>query len=666
MMNKEIITSRNHNRIFRFKRNLKKVVSFCAILVCGLILLIFIFRNLFFHLYLQKKIETANQKYHIDLVVGKTRIQGLSSILLSDITLKPDHADTLVRIGSVYADFSPWWLLFRKIVLRDLDMRNTRISFIKQNGITNYQFLLEGRSKNIEGNLELQKNYASQIDRLADIIFSFFPNSMNLENLVVSGYNEGKQVGFFMDKVEIKDHSFRSQLKVREDTLHSTWILDGKLNPSDHMAGFTVFSADPRKITVPFLKFRWGADVRFDTVTFTITEEQKEDDLTGISGSASIKGLYIEHAKIAVVPLLFDKLGVDFQVNVRKDNVELDSATAVTFNKLSFHPYFSYRSKPSKQITLRIHKPEFPAGDLFSSFPQGLFSNLDGIKVKGKLSWYLDFFVDLAIPDSLRFETELRRHQFSVLSYGTSELLKINEPFLYTAYEKGVPVRTFMVGPENPDFRTIDKISPFLKLAVLGSEDAGFYQHRGFLPDSFRESIITNIKEHRFARGGSTISMQLVKNVFLNRNKTIARKLEEALLVWLIENQGLCTKDRMFEVYLNIIEWGPDIYGANEAARFYFRKDASKLTLAESIFLASIIPRPKWFKYSFDENGHLRTSAQDFLKLLSGKMLKKEQITQQEYEKFIPDVELKGASKLLLKKTGIIPADTLEEGDLGL
>ena len=451
-----------------------------------------------------------------------------------------------------------------------------------------------------------------------------------------------------------------------EDSLNSTWVLQGKLNPSNHIAGFTVFSGDQRQITLPFLNCRWGAEIRFDTATFNITEEKMDDTLTGIHGSASIRGLYIKHGKIATLPVLFDKLGIDYLVKVGKDNFELDSSTLITFNNLDFHPYLSFRPKPSKQITFRIHKPEFAAEDLFSSLPQGLFSNLAGIKVKGSLSWFLDFFLDFEKPDSLVFETELRRYHFEILSYGNSDLLKINAPFSYTAYEKGVPVRTFIVGSENPDFRTIDKISSYLKLAVLGSEDAGFYQHRGFIPDAFRESFITNIKERRFARGGSTISMQLVKNVFLSRNKTIARKLEEALLVWLIENQGLCSKDRMFEVYLNIIEWGPNVYGANEAARFYFKKYVSRLTLAESIFLASIIPRPKWFKYSFDENGHLGKSSVDFLRLLSGKMLRKEQITQQEYEKFIPDVELKGAAKLLLKKTDSIPPDTLDEGGLGL
>ncbi len=107
----------------------------------------------------------------------------------------------------------------------------------------------------------------------------------------------------------------------------------------------------------------------------------------------------------------------------------------------------------------------------------------------------------------------------------------------------------------------------------MTSEDGSFFYHNGFNPNAFRESIVTNIKEKRFARGGSTISMQLVKNVFLTRNKTLARKIEEALIVWMIENKNLVSKQRMYEVYLNIIEWGPGIYGINQARQILFRKN---------------------------------------------------------------------------------------------
>lgn len=131
-----------------------------------------------------------------------------------------------------------------------------------------------------------------------------------------------------------------------------------------------------------------------------------------------------------------------------------------------------------------------------------------------------------------------------------------------------------------------------MQYAVLTSEDPSFFYHRGFIPDAFKESMIENIKAKRFVRGGSTISMQLVKNVFLSREKTISRKLQEMLIVWLIENKGLVSKERMFEIYLNAIEWGHGIYGIKEASQFYFSKLPSQLNLAESIFLASIIPDP--------------------------------------------------------------------------
>jgi membrane peptidoglycan carboxypeptidase len=144
--------------------------------------------------------------------------------------------------------------------------------------------------------------------------------------------------------------------------------------------------------------------------------------------------------------------------------------------------------------------------------------------------------------------------------------------------------------------------------------------------------------------------MQLVKNVFLSRSKTIARKLEEMLIVWLIENQQLATKDRMFEVYLNIIEWGPMVYGANEASRFYFSKDVSRLTYSESIFLASIIPKPKWFRYSFDSAGHLRPELTDYYRLVSTKMVAKGWVSQHDMDALVPDVELKSPARDLLRK----------------
>src|SRR5690606_36724804 len=123
---------------------------------------------------------------------------------------------------------------------------------------------------------------------------------------------------------------------------------------------------------------------------------------------------------------------------------------------------------------------------------------------------------------------------------------------------------------------------------------------------AYKLSIATNVKERAFKRAASTISMQLVKNVFLNRNKTMLRKFEEILLVWLMESSGQVSKDRIFEVYLNVIEWGKNVYGIHEASSYNFGIIPAQLNIGESLILSSIIPRPKTGLSSFDYPGHLK------------------------------------------------------------
>jgi len=639
---------------------LKKASIYIAGILCSLILVFFILRNVIFSFYLERKITRFNKEYHAILKVDKARIRNISDILLTGISLKPENGEPLLAIDSVYASLSFRKLIFGRIVAHDLVLSNTRLSLNQVDTITNYQFLLRGRKQDNQDSLEI-RNYAAAFSQLSSVVFEKIPASLKITELTVSHQKNGHEISFHIDRFVADHHAFHSSVRVTEGDTVKNWILAGSLDNEDHSAGFRLYSSGSEKIQVPFIGFNYKAAMAFDTLTFRVSEEDKGDDLFHVRGMIILRGLILQQEKISANKVAFDRLGLEYAVNVGSDYIEIDSSTQVFFNRLSFHPYLRYRAKPTKQITLSVIKPDFPAGELFSSLPEGLFSTLKGIKVYGNLAFNLDFFVDLSLPDSLRFLVDLKRNRFGVLSYGDAGLTRLNGSFEYTAYEKGAPARSFIVGPENPDFRPLNKISSFLQVSVLNSEDPGFYQHRGFIPEAFRESMIQDIKERRFARGGSTITMQLVKNVFLNRNKTIARKMEEILLVWLIENQQLCSKERMFEVYLNIIELGPHVYGANEAAHFYFNKDASKLTLQESIFLASIIPRPKWFMYSFDETGHLRQSDKDFFRLLSGKMLNKGQITQEEFDKLVPDVTLKGPAKLLLKTTKPLPADLPEQ-----
>ena len=124
----------------------------------------------------------------------------------------------------------------------------------------------------------------------------------------------------------------------------------------------------------------------------------------------------------------------------------------------------------------------------------------------------------------------------------------------------------------------LSAISKFMEVAVLTTEDGGFHRHHGFDHEAIRNSIRENLRRRKFVRGASTISMQLAKNLYLDRGKNLSRKLQEAVLTMYLEQE--LTKEQILELYLNVVEFGPLIYGIGPAARYYF--DASAPPISRS------------------------------------------------------------------------------------
>ncbi len=645
--------------LFHFIQRLKwkKILIIATAILTGLVILLFLLRGSIVNEILHRNIDDFNKTYHAELHIGDFNFKGLSGAEIKNISLKPVNGDTLLTVESVYAKVNFWDLLIFNINLTDFELKNASISLVKKDSINNYNFLL---NRQLEGNSQektqvTSKDYASEINLLLNAVFYKIPSNIRIQNFIIHSNTNGHSITMTLPELIVIEHQFKSVISLTEQDKTMHWMMEGIIEPSKKIVQLKLYASDTSRVQLPFIEYRWKSSVSFDTIQFSFNGNKMTSGKTTIKGFSSVKGLLINNARISTSDVFLNNASISYQLNAGSDYFELDSASIVVFNQLTFHPYLYYRPNPTRQFALRLHKERFPAQELFESIPKGLFLNLEGIQTTGELAYDLDFFVDIDHPDSIIFKSDLKRYNFRITKQGNTNLSKMNDDFLYTAFEKGEPVKSFIIGPENPNFKRIDEISPYLKNAVLISEDAAFFWHRGFLIESFKASISKNIKSKRFARGGSTISMQLVKNVFLKRNKTVARKLEEALIVWLIENNGLTSKERMFEVYLNIIEWGPMIYGVNEASHFYFNKDASKLTLAESLFLSSMIPHPKWFRYSFDKSGKLKPFLANYYKFAAGRMLKKEMITQEDADKLLPEIELKGPAKEFIIITDSTP-----------
>lgn len=149
----------------------------------------------------------------------------------------------------------------------------------------------------------------------------------------------------------------------------------------------------------------------------------------------------------------------------------------------------------------------------------------------------------------------------------------------------------FVVGPKSRYWTPSGRIPAEMKWAVILAEDSNFYKHEGFDVKAIKNAIKYDLEKKSLKRGASTITQQTAKNLFLSREKTITRKLKEIYLAYRMEQE--LTKGRIIELYLNVVELGPMVYGVGHGAQYYFGKPASALTPRECAFLAAMLPGPR-------------------------------------------------------------------------
>lgn len=596
---------------------------------------------------LSEKLSEVEVKRNVKISYESLNMQGLNGICLSDIAVVPTGCDTLSTIGSVCAEISLWELIKGRIKVSKLHIDSLSVRLTDNGKQRNFDPLFKkGENKSVQSKDDTQKkSYSERFSNMLSTIFRLVPEDFAATNIRMSAQSPTYNATLMTPELKVDNNKFTTDLIFSEDSTLQEFTLDGTFRHTDKSLHCKIFAPKNNKVALPYIKYKYDMTVAFDTAQLDFNALADKTEWTQIGGNLAVKNLCVEHWRISEKELLFEDMSIDYILNARNDCIELDSSSVVHFNKLTFSPYIRVKTKPETELTVSVCKDKFPADDLFSSIPSGMFSNLEGIKTSGSLDYKFYLNINFDNVDSLKLYSCLNKHDFKIEQFGATDFRMMQQPFTYNAYEKGELARSFVVGEENPNFRKLDDISPCLRGAVMFSEDGHFFHHKGFLESAIRESMIRNIKEKRFARGGSTISMQLVKNVFLSRNKTMMRKLEEMMIVWLIENNRLVTKERMYETYLNIIEWGPNIYGAEEAAKFYFDKSCDDLSPAEAIFMASIIPRPKKFKWSFNEDGTLKEYHTNYYEVVGGRLHKHGYISDREFRKLKPEVELKGKAK---------------------
>jgi hypothetical protein len=287
-----------------------------------------------------------------------------------------------------------------------------------------------------------------------------------------------------------------------------------------------------------------------------------------------LTGLALDHPTLALQPIPVDAFAFDAVVALSPEAVTVDRA-ALTMGAAQWTASgWMRRAAPlAGQLDLRLAPA--PCSDLFASVPAVVRGPLDGLALAGTFGARARLSIDLSAPqgDGVDIDTALA-NQCQVLA----------EP-------PGADVTTLATRPaEAVSWIDLGRLPWHVSNAFISAEDGRFWTHDGFDLEQIARSFEIDLRDRRLARGGSTISQQLVKNELLTRRRTLDRKIQEALLTWRLESR--LEKKQILERYLNIIELGPKVFGLRDAARYWFGVSPRELSIREVAFLAALTSEP--------------------------------------------------------------------------
>lgn len=652
------------------KQKIIRILIGIGIFLVLLIILFFAFRNTILDKAIDRIANKMERDYDSKFSVKEATFQGLTGVSMKEITLVPKGQDTLFSIQKMETSVSFWHIITGNVQLGTLHVENGFVQLVKKGDVKNFGKFLkrEATDDDLSAEKTKKRDYAELAYNLISKGLNLIPTDMNVKNLAFRLDDNGKKANINFNELLLADKQLETSIRVQTNTFTQRWKIKGFADPRNKKADIAFTNMDTGAIKMPYFDERFNLKSSFDSIRVNVENIDMSGGELHIDGFSSIKNLTVNHAKIAKKDVVIKDARFDYRLLLGEDFVSVDSSSTVMLNKIKFNPFLEFNTEEDTIYKMKVVIPEMKAQDFITSLPEGLFTNFEGMEAEGNFDFNLSFIFNKNKPNDLVFDSKLSKNGFKILKYGEANLSKLNGEFVYRAIENGRAQRGVLVGNANPNYTPLSEISPYLRKSVLTTEDPSFFSHKGFITEAFKQSIIKNIKTKKFSRGGSTISMQLVKNVFLTREKTLSRKLEEILLVYILENNRIVSKERMLEVYFNVIEWGPNVYGIGEASNFYFQKHPSQLNLNECLFLASIVPRPKGFMWKFNDEGNLRDGAVKMQNYLTNLMLRRGVLTADDtiYKSFPVVVSGPARSFIRIKEvdsTAIDSVDVLDEFD---
>lgn len=315
-----------------------------------------------------------------------------------------------------------------------------------------------------------------------------------------------------------------------------------------------------------------------------------------LTGSAKLSQFTFEYWRVAATPIANLDAQIDFNLAVyRSDYRAVLELTDLRLGQVHLSGSFDVTKRPKEKLKLkaRLGMTRQDCGAAARAIPAALIPRLSTLRLRGTMEFDASLAVDLADPYGLTLKVTGDLDRCEVLSLGPGiDLEALKGPFVHVPVEPGRGrLEDIRVGRGTRQWVDGRDLPELVTTLAWITEDRRYFDHAGVRWDLVARAMKMDLEHERFIYGGSTVTQQLVKNLYLDRGKSLARKLEEAFIAWQMER--VLTKEEILTIYVNVIEYGPDIYGVKEAARFYFGKKVKELTPLEVAFIMGLKPYPK-------------------------------------------------------------------------
>lgn len=371
-----------------------------------------------------------------------------------------------------------------------------------------------------------------------------------------------------------------------------------------------------------------------------------------VEGDLQLAGLNIDHPLLARQPVMGVGFAFNFtgEVDPGQRQVVIDAATLRRGGlEVDFDGEFVHAEEVARRkYRLHVAVPKVACQEVIKAIPAELGPSLVGFELKGDFELEIEANIDFSDLEKMTLTGRVEKDKCKAVK--APELVskeRLSGAFVHRVTMRDGQQRTVDLRDGSSTYTPLDQISPYMVAAVMTTEDGGFWKHKGFITSQFQAALKRNLEAGKIRLGASTITMQMVKNVLLSHERTLSRKLQEMFLTWYVE-QSL-TKDRIMEVYLNVIEFGPGVYGVTRGAAHYFGKAPADLTPPEAAYLALMLPSPVRRHVNYCEGG-LTPVFQAKMKRLLGIMNTRGRIDPETYEQWKEGVITFDPTELVSKK----------------